>query len=122
MKVIREQIRVLREQMIQKVIDILIKNNKDIIIVDKFNSPLIDTKAGELCNVERITYHCSDGYENIKREDNITLDLFNEEYNCTLTLEELEIDEFDDVAADEELVEPPLHPLTTSALINATNK
>lgn len=92
MKVIREQIRILREQMIQKVIDILIKNNKDIIIVDKFNSPLIDTKAGELCNVERITYHCRDGYENIKREDNITLDLFNEEYNVTLTLEELEID------------------------------
>lgn len=91
MKVIREQIRVLREQMIQKVIDILIKNNKDIIIVDKFNSPLID-KAEELYNVERITYHCPDGYENIKREDNITLDLFNEEYNRTLTLEELEID------------------------------
>ena len=97
MKEIRKQIKELREQMIDKVIDILVKNNKEIDVTDRSHTPFVDTKAGELCTLDRITYHCREGYEGIKRDDNITLDLSNEEYNCTLTLEEIEIDYLIDI-------------------------
>ena len=97
MKEIRKQIKELREQMIDKVIDILVKNNKEIDVTDRSHTPFVDTKVGELCTLDRITYYCPGGYEAIKRDDNITLDLSNEEYNCTLTLEEIEIDYLIDI-------------------------
>ena len=97
MKEIRKQIKELRKQMIDKVIDILVKNNKEIDVTGRSHTPFVDTKAGELCTLDRITYYCPEGYEGIKRDDNITLDLSNEEYNCTLTLEEIEIDYLIDI-------------------------
>ena len=98
LKEIREQVKTLREQVIDKVIDILVKNGKEIDLTGRTHTPFVDTKVGELCFVNRIVYHCPEGYEHIKGADNITLDLLNEEYNCTLTLEELEWEYLIDIA------------------------
>lgn len=98
MKEIRKQVKTLREQVINKVIDILVKNDKEIDLTDRTHTPYVDTKVGELCTLDRITYHCPEGYEGIKGADNITIDLSNCEYNCTLTLEELEWEYLIDIA------------------------
>ena len=97
MKVIREQINVLRKQMIDKLIDILIKNGKEIDLRDRSHTPFVDTRVGELVTLDRIIYYCQEGMEYIKRDDNITIDCSNEEYNCTLTIEEVEIDYLVDI-------------------------
>lgn len=89
---IRHQIRELREQMIDTIIDILLENNKEIDLTDVIYTPYVDLREEDLYTLDRITYHCPNGYERIKGADNITLDISNENWQRTLTLEELDLD------------------------------
>lgn len=88
MKVIKEQLNFLREQINNRVIEILIKNNKEIDLTDRVYTPCIHTKVDYWCTLDRIFY-CG---------RYVTLDLSNEEYNCSLTLEEIEMDYLIDIA------------------------
>ena len=91
MKLIREQVKFIRSQVVDKIIAVLEKNDNDINMWGEVYTPSIDTKVGELCTIDRITYMG-------KGEDSILIDMSNEEYNCTLALEELELDYLLDIA------------------------
>ena len=98
MKTIRQQIKELREQIINRHIDVLVKSNKEIDLSDVSYTPYVDLGGDDLYTLDRITYHCPDGYEGIKGADNITIDISNEDENRTLTLEELEINNLLNIA------------------------
>lgn len=91
MKLIREQVKSIRSRVVDKIIVILVRNNNEIDMFGEVYTPSIDTKVGELCTIDRITYMG-------RGEDSILIDMSNEEYNCTLTLEELELDYLLDIA------------------------
>ena len=91
MKLIREQVKSIRSQVVEKIIVNLVRNNNEIDMFGEVYTPSIDTKVGELCTIDRITYMG-------RGEDSILIDMSNEEYNCTLALEELELDYLLDIA------------------------
>ena len=88
MKATKEHLKAVRQQIIDRVIEILIKNNKEIDLTDRVYTPCIHTKVDYWCTLDRILYYGRD----------VTLDFSNEEYNCILTLEEIEMDYLIDIA------------------------